>query len=131
MLTSFAKAIEVQVNALLRRVLPRIPAPARRVNRDGRTVDLKDALPLPLGDLSRAIGGERALHAALAQGVDHGVWFTGSFPALLDDFVMVRNAATHETRVDRQTAAYWRGRLIGVGCAGVLVELAKVRPKVP
>ena len=46
---------------------------------------------------------------------------------VLEEFSGVRNAATHAERVDRRTAGRWRDRLLGVGCVGELVELAKVR----
>jgi hypothetical protein len=41
----------------------------------------------------------------------------------------IRNEATHSARVDRATAVRWRNRLMGIGCTGVFVELAKVRVK--
>ncbi|MEJ7811442.1 MAG: hypothetical protein WKG32_13605 [Gemmatimonadaceae bacterium] len=128
-LGSFAKALEVQCNAALRRGLAKAKPAARLANIDGRTVDVRDARALTLGQLARAIGGERALNAALSGGLEHGGWFAGQLPAILDAFAQVRNPATHEARLDRRTATQWRDRLLGVGCQGVLVELALVRGK--
>ena len=128
-MTSLSKALEVQVNAVLRRALVRIPASARRVNLDGRTVDLAEQRALGLGQLVAAIARERELNTALASALVNGAWFAGSLPAILDDFRGARNEGTHESRVDRATAERWRNRLLGVGCTGDFVELAKVRPK--
>ena len=128
-MTSLSKALEVQVNAVLRRALAKVPASARRVNLDGRTVDLAAQRALGLGQLVSAIARERELNAALASALVNGAWFAGSLPAILDDFRGARNEGTHESRVDRATAERWRNRLLGVGCAGDFVELARVRPK--
>jgi len=128
-MTSMSKALEVQVNAVLGRALPRIPASARRVNLDGRTVDLNEHRALTLGQLVSAIARERDLNAALTSALVNGAWFAGILPAILDDFRGVRNEGTHESRVDRATAERWRNRLLGVGCTGDFVELSKVRVK--
>ena len=128
-MTSLSKALEVQVNATLRRALVRIPPSSRRVNLDGRTVDLAEHRTLGLAHLVTALGRERELSTALASALVNGPWFTGSLPAILDDFRGARNEGTHESRVDRATAERWRNRLLGVGCAGDFVELAKVRLK--
>ena len=126
---SFAKALEVQVNTLLRRACKALPAPARLANVDGRTVDLTEFRPLALGELAAVIGGERALNEGLRGVLENGAWFTGSLPAILDDFRPLRNDATHWARVDRATAIRTRDRLLGVGCVGDFVELSKVRVK--
>ncbi len=128
-MTSFSKALEVQVNAVLRRALVKVPPSSRRVNLDGRTVDIAEQRALGLGQLVSAIARERDLNAALTSALVHGAWFTGSLPAILDDFRGARNEGTHESRVDRATAERWRNRLLGVGCAGDFVELAKVKVK--
>ena len=40
-----------------------------------------------------------------------------------------RNAAAHSGTTDRDTATHWRNRLVGVGCEGDLVALARTRVK--
>jgi hypothetical protein len=124
---SFGKALEVQCNAIVRRALLKVPPNSRRANVDGRTVDLAMFRPLSLGELARSIGSEMELNKALTAALQHGVWFTGSLPAILDEFREVRNPGAHEARIDRQTATRWRNRLVGVGCVGDFVELARVR----
>ena len=126
-----AKATEVQCNAILRAVAATLPLPVRSVNIDGQSVDLARARSLSLGQLARAIGGDRELSQALAQKLENGAWFTASLPAVLDDLASVRNPAAHQGRVDRDTASRWRNQVLGVGAKGHLVELAAVRPKRP
>jgi hypothetical protein len=127
-----ARAIERQCNAVLGAALRSgVPVAARRANVDGRTVDLQELGPLSLGQLARVLGGERDLGTALRGALEHGAWFTGELPVVLDAFAQVRNAAAHGERIDRRTATEWRDRVLGVGCVGEVVELAKVRVKSP
>ncbi len=126
---NFSKAVEVTCNSILRGVLGRIPLDARRVNIDGHTVDLGEGRHLTLGEFARVVGGERSLNAALTQRLEHGAWFTGSLPAIVDDLRTVRNPGTHAERIEREVATRWRDRLVGVGAQGILAELAHVRPR--
>lgn len=124
-LTSFAKAMEVQANVILRRVLPKIDSKLRLMNFDGRTVDLVECGALDLGKIEKAIGSDKALNAALAGALRNGNWFTSAFPAVISAVRDVRNPGTHASAVDRDVARQWRDRLVGVGCVGELVELAR------
>jgi hypothetical protein len=124
-LTSFAKAIEVQANSLLRRALPKVSPAARLANVKGRTVDLTEHHALTLGELARAIGGERELNEGLGRVLEDGRWIRDSFPAIATELAEVRNPGAHSAVIDRATAARWRDRLVGVGCEGDLVALAK------
>lgn len=116
--------IEVQANAILRRAWPKIEARHRMMNIDGRSVDLSAFGSLDLGKLTKAIAGDRDRNAALARVLRNGKWFAETLPAIMDAFREVRNPGTHSDLVDRATVALWRDRLIGVGCAGDLSELA-------
>lgn len=128
-LTSFAKAIEAQVNAMLRRALPKLPKKARLANIGGETVDLTEHRLLSLGELARAIGGERELNEALASAMHNGRWLSQEMPPMLSALADVRNPAAHSAVIDRETAKSWRDRIVGIGCAGLLVELARARMK--
>lgn len=128
-LTSFSKALEVQINAVLRQAVARMKPAARQAKVGGRTVDLADHGSLMLADIVRVLTGEPAFAKALADVVTDSAWFTGQLPIMLDSFREVRNDGTHERRIDRATATLWRNRLIGVGCTGDFVELARVRRK--
>lgn len=124
---SFGKALEVQVNAILKVAFTRVSKGARAINIGGRTENLGDFRSLMPQELARVIGGEQQLNSELCTLLHNGQWFTGSLPAILDEFREVRNPATHEARVDRKTATEWRNRLLGVGSTGDFVELSKTR----
>ena len=125
-LSGLAKALEIESNRRMREGLVRSLPSARHVNIEGRSVDVT-ARALTLGQLARALGEELTLRAALAERLHNAYWFTGAFPPILRAFAEVRNEGIHADRTDRATAVYWRDRLTGVGCEGVLVLLAGVR----
>lgn len=128
-LTSFSKALEVQINAVLRQAVARMKPAARQAKVGGRTVDLAEHGPLMLADIVKVLTGEPALASALAAAVSESAWFTGELPTVLDAFHEVRNDGTHEKRIDRATATLWRNQLIGVGCVGCFVQLSRVQQK--
>ena len=127
-ITSFAKALEVETNRRMRQGLARAPVAARLAQIDGETIDVTTR-SLTLGQLARALGGERELQKALTDRMHDGRWLTGDFAVTIDGLREVRNPGAHEARVDRATAVLWRDRLVGVGCEGVLARLAGVRTK--
>ena len=125
----FSKAIEIQCNAILRRGTASLPVATRSVNIEGTSRDLAKQRALGLGQLSRAIGGEKALADALTQGLSNGGWFTSQLPPMLEELRSVRNPGAHAERVGRDEATRWRNRILGIGSIGILVELAKVQPR--
>jgi hypothetical protein len=126
---SFSKALKKQLGSLLRRVLPKLPKQHRLMNIDGVTVDLTQRRGLSLSQLVQVLAGDQARGTALAQALVNGGWLTTPFAAVLDEFRTVRNEGTQERRIDRKTATHWRNEMLGVGCVGQFVELAKVRSK--
>ena len=126
-LTSLAKAVELQANTILRRAATRLSPAARRANVGGETLDLAEHHSLTLGQLARAIGGERELNEGLGRVLDNSHWFRESLPPILKALAEARNAAAHSGTTDRDTATHWRNRLVGVGCEGDLVALARTR----
>jgi hypothetical protein len=129
-LGSFAKAAEVQTNALLGAAMAGAPVAVRLTNVEGSSVDLAGRPALSLGQLARAIGGDRERSDWLATRLENGRWFVEQWAPALADLAQARNTGAHSERVDRETASRWRDRLIGVGCLGDLLELARttVRP---
>ena len=128
-LGSLAKAVEVEVNGSLRSALRKAPEAIRHANIEGETVDLGTHGALSLGQLARAIGGERELNQHLTRSLENGSWYSAQLPPILDELARARNPGAHAVRVPRETAQRWRERLVGVGCQGVLVDLARCRPK--
>ena len=126
-LTSLAKAMEVQGNAVLRRAVAKLPPAARMANIEGRTVDLARHRALTLGQLAHTLSGGRELSEGLGRVLENSRWVRESFPAVVASLAEARNAAAHASTIDRDTAAHWRNRLVGIGCEGDLVALARTR----
>ena len=126
---NLAKSLEVTVNAILRRVGPRLPRELRRVRVDDEPIELGAGRHLSTGQLAQVLGGRSALQKALRQRLENGDWFADGLPRVLGEVARVRNPGVHRSRVDREAATRIRNMLVGVGCQGALVELARVRPR--
>ena len=127
--TPLAKAVEVTCNAILRRVGPQLPREVRTVTIDRQPVDVGAGKALTLGQLAHVLRTKGPLHRQLRQRLDHGDWFVDVFPAVVGQVADVRNPAVHSKRIDRETALGIRNMLVGVGCQGTFVDLARVRLK--
>jgi hypothetical protein len=124
----FAKALEVQTNAILRRAMSAARENLRCVSVDGRRIDLARGRPLTLGELARVIGEEHAVNDFVRQRLQNGAWFAASLPPILRDMADLRNPAAHERAVGKGEAGDMRNRCVGVGQSGILVELGRVIP---
>lgn len=123
---NLSRALELQANLVLRHSLARAPRAVRLANVDGKTRDLADGTNWTLGTLADAIDRDEARVAWLNEHLRKGRWFTGSLPSVVRMIAEVRNAAAHTEAVPREEVVRLRGQLVGVGCAGALVELAGV-----
>lgn len=128
-LVDFAKALEVQVNAILRRAMAGAEPRLRHEAIDGRSVDVTREGPFTLGQLARIIGGDRERAELLCRRVSDGGWFTDQLPSILERVATLRNPAAHGGAIDRGQVIQLRNQLVGVGHAGDLLRLAKVRPR--
>ena len=126
-LVDFAKALEVQGNALLRRALANAPRDVKLVNVEGRTVDLARADFLSLGQLARVIADNKAVNDHLKRRLRRGDWVAVSLPPILNEIASLRNPAAHTARFSREQMVPLRDRLVGIGCMGQLAELGRVR----
>ena len=126
-IVNFAKAIEVQANAVFRAAMAGAEARIRNENVEGKTRDMSREGSFSLGQLARMIGGDRSRVEYLTKRLANGDWFASSLPPILDDLAQYRNAAAHRGTVSREDVVRWRNRLIGVGSKGDLLELAQVR----
>lgn len=122
-----AKAVEVQVNLLLRRALASAPPRDRLANVGGSTVDVASGSHFTLGELARIIGEEERANTALKGRLRDPAWFTASLPPILRDLADLRNAAAHRDRAARDAVTALRNRMLGVGCRGHLVELGRMQ----
>lgn len=126
-IVDLAKAFEVQANVLLRRTFRDAPAAERRSNVGGRTVDIASGTLWTLGELAHIIGEDEVVNRSLKRRLRDGEWFAASLPPILRELADVRNPAAHTSRVSRDTATELRNRVLGIGSAGTLVRLGKVR----
>ena len=123
----YAKAFEVQVNGLLRRVISGANRDARFVDVGGKTIDLMTAPPLALGQLARAIGDNKPLNDWLKRRLEPRDWVSITLPPVLENLALYRNPAAHATRISREEVVALRDSLVGVGGIGRLVELGSIR----
>ena len=128
-IVNLAKAIEVQVNAVLRSVMTGAEPAVRHENVGGHTVDLSREGSFSLGELARIIGGDRRRTEHMKKRLANGDWFAASLPPILENLAQYRNPAAHAGSVLREDVVRWRNRLIGVGSKGDLLELAQVRSR--
>jgi hypothetical protein len=125
-LVELCKALEVQVNAIVARVLAGAPVPLRSGNVDGTSVDFSRSRVQSAGQLARVIAGDKDRMDYLAKHLAEGKWFTEQLPPILEDLALYRNPSAHSVRRSRDEVLPFRDRIVGVGHEGVLVTLARV-----
>jgi hypothetical protein len=54
-------------------------------------------------------------------------WLLGELPSHLDPVVAIRNPAAHTARLERQDVAELRARILGIGCEGLVTQIARIR----
>jgi hypothetical protein len=130
----YAKAVETELNALLlqgvRTAAARVPAADRIARVDGRPFDLAGAVPhQALGVLLNLIRHDVALQQAIKATFAQGdwKWLLGSLPHHLEPIVELRNPAAHSGRTSRDAVTDVRANVLGIGCEGLIVQLARVR----
>jgi hypothetical protein len=82
---------------------------------------------LSAGELARILE-EPTLRPVLTRQLRDAVWFTGQFPSVLREIARFRNPAAHSEPVGPDDAVRLRDHMVGVGCHGHLVQLARVQP---
>src|SRR5690606_16834386 len=128
-LLEYCKALEVRCNWILRHALDGAPPELRFLNVNGRSVDVTDGHQLNLRELAKLIGSEREMANYLAKRLEHGPWFAGNLPSVLDELAEHRGPAAHQDPLDRSVVSHWRQQLCGIGCEGHFVNLARVKVK--
>ncbi len=126
---NLAKALEVQVNLVVRQALASVPQARRQANIEGITRDVAQGPPLTLGQMGRVIAEERPIAEALTARLKEGDWLVRQGSYVLRSVAQHRNPAAHGEPVTRGVAELLRNQLLGVGCFGDLVRLAGVRPR--
>ncbi len=95
---------------------------------DGETIELGGRGHLSTGQLAHVLRGKTPLHRQLRQRLHNGDWFVDAFPGVLSQVAGLRNPGVHQAHIGRDEVIQLRNLLVGVGCQGALIELAKVRP---
>ncbi len=130
----YAKAVETELNALLfPRLRKRLESAAprdREVTADGRRLDLGKLVPhQSLGTILYLLENDAIVARALGgvfSTADAG-WLRSNAPRELRGIVELRNPAAHSESVSRERVEKVRGLVMGVGCEGALVRLAKAK----
>ena len=129
----YAKAVETELNALvfpqLRRVLRGRPPAERETRIDGRPLDLGGAAPhQTLGAMLTLLRRDEIVMRALPQALPHDAkWLLGELPPQLESLAELRNPAAHSALLDRDRAVRLREQVMGIGCEGLVVRLARAR----
>jgi hypothetical protein len=130
----YAKAVEAELNALLfgctRDVMAKQPRLDRLARVDGKPLDLGDTVPhQTLGTILNLLRHDdtfaRALKLAFAQ--SDWKWLLGELPSRLEPIVAVRNMAAHGSTSTRRDVEELRAQVLGIGCEGLIVQVARVR----
>lgn len=129
----YAKALETEVNAILRHFMRKAYAGVsinkRMAHLDGRPLDLGAAIPhQTIGALRRLLLDEPLVRKGLqAVASEHEKHLTDAYklPAQLERVQKVRNPAAHAEPVSRDEVLKLRDELMGIGRTGVLLELVR------
>ena len=131
----YSKAVEAELNALIfpliREPLSRATYAERTANVDARPLDLGEDVPhQPLGTLVNLLKHDDAMKRGIRlafTNTNDAKWLLGELPSHLDPIVAIRNPAAHTARLDRQDVADLRARILGIGCEGLITQIARVR----
>ena len=100
----------------------------REVTVDGRRLDLGTRVPhQSLGAVLWLLEKDETVGRALGHAFPHEVagWLRGQAPVALRGIVELRNPAAHSEVVDRDRCTAAREAVLGIGCEGVLVRVAR------
>jgi hypothetical protein len=129
---SYAKAVELELNALLfpalRRHLARLPPLEREVRVEGRLLDLGEAVPhLTLGTVKTLLEHNELVRKHVRGAFPaHVATLLGSrIPYVLAGLVELRNLAAHSEPVRWETVVSAREEVLGIGQEGLIVQIAR------
>ena len=132
----YAKAVEVEVNALVFRTTARQLRKAqpkdREVRMNGRMIDLGSSHQHhSLGTIQLLLEKEALLRKALQVGAPSDwQWMCGILPHQLKPVIEARNPAAHSESIDREWVTKVRSDVVGIGCEGLVSKVAGVKGRV-
>jgi hypothetical protein len=130
----YAKAVETELNALLfpllRRGLRGRPPAEREAVVDGRKLDLGGAVPhQSLGTLRNLLQRNDAVRGGIRRLAPGNAEWLLSLPERLAGLADLRNPAAHHGRAMREAVSDAREEVLGIGCRGLLVEIAEAKAR--
>jgi hypothetical protein len=130
-IVEFTKALELSCNRIVREAMRGAPPDVRTATIDGVSVDVTAGPPLSTAQLGRYLGGSKAVADWCVKKLRDGAWLAAQLPPVLLAIAQLRNPGAHAAQLDRDAVGHWRRRLMGIGCEGEFVRLAKVRLLTP
>lgn len=129
----YAKAVETELNALvfdvLHRTLGRAPLKERLIKLEHGTHDVREpARHQSLGQLRTLLEQDATARTALRGALGPtGDWLVGTLPSQLRVLEDLRNPAAHSAATGREQLMDAREAVLGIGCEGLIVQLAGAR----
>ena len=128
----YAKAVETELNAVvfrpLQRRLAKSPPAERLVYPDGHRHDLGAGVPhQALGTVQHLLEDavvQKGIKAVYPNAAD---WLLRELPSHLGPLVSLRNPAAHSAALSCDAVARQREAVLGIGCEGLIVRLARVK----
>ncbi|MEX1181987.1 MAG: hypothetical protein WEF86_02045, partial [Gemmatimonadota bacterium] len=81
-----------------------------------------------LGTLLTLLQHDDTLQRAIKIAFPHDwKWLIGQLPSQLEPIVALRNPGAHSERLSRDQTAEIRAMVLGIGCEGLMVQVARVR----
>jgi hypothetical protein len=124
----YAKALEVMCRGLAAAALASAPREVLQHLRERDADHLPDQWgrrPPSLSDLGQILGGSGRMRSFFSEAVRDGRWVSADLPLVLARVARLRNPAAHGQRVGRADVQRLRRELLGIGCEGAVVRLAK------
>jgi hypothetical protein len=125
-IVELSKAVEVMCTAVLRPALEKAPADVMAQIRSDRLPSGWSVRAPSLAEFADIVGGSKQVSQYLRRVLRNGDWVVTSLPPILDQFAKVRNEVAHSRSAERSEVVRWREQLVGIGCEGALVQLARV-----
>ncbi len=129
----YAKAVETELNALIfpalrRRLKGKKPA-ERETRVDGVPLDLGGAVThQTLGVIRTLLLKDDVVRRTLPLALQHDAkWLLGELPPALELLVNLRNPGAHSEVLGRDAVTKARDGVLGVGCEGLIVRIARAR----
>lgn len=129
----YAKALEVELNALMFRQLRRVVGSQAQEDRtirvSGKRIDPKNPVPhQSLGSLRHLLEKDSTVRKGLRTALGkEGKWLVDEFPFLLKPVVRMRNPAAHGAALRGSEVIERRSHILGIGCEGTLARLARAK----